>query len=83
MFTINERLFTIQAFTITRVHCNRDIYLFQIGKGEPKVKLARKPQAAKNGPKKAHSCDRDQCESSFDRPNNLKIHIDKYSSSRF
>merc|ERR1711971_276698 len=51
-----------------------------IGKGEPRAKQvkltqkARKPQAAKNGPKKAHPCD--QCESSFDRPIGLKIHID-------
>ena len=57
-----------------------NVYLYQIGKGEPKAKQvklaqkARKPQAAKNGPKRAHPCD--QCESSFDRANALKIHID-------
>ena len=57
-----------------------NVYLYQIGKGEPKAKQvklaqkARKPQAAKNGPKKAHACD--QCESSFDSPAKLKIHID-------
>jgi KRAB domain-containing zinc finger protein len=51
-----------------------------IGKGEPRAKQvklaqkARKPQAAKNGPKKPFPCD--QCESSFDRANALKIHID-------
>ena len=39
------------------------------GKDEPKAKQvklaqkARKPQAAKNGPKKAHPCDK--CEASF------------------
>jgi len=49
------------------------------GKGEPKAKQiklaqkARRPQAARNGPKKAHPCD--QCESSFDKANALKIHI--------
>ena len=54
--------------------------MYQIGKGEPKAKQvklaqkARKPQAAKNGPKKAHACD--QCESSFNRPAELKRHID-------
>ena len=53
--------------------------LDKIGKGEPKAKQvklaqkARKPQAAKNGPKKAHACD--QCESSFNRPADLKRHI--------
>ena len=35
---------------------------------------ARKPQAAKNGPKKAHPCD--QCEMSFDYLSGLKLHID-------
>ena len=35
---------------------------------------ARKPQVAKNGPKKAHPCD--QCETSFDGPAELKRHID-------
>ena len=48
------------------------------GKGEPKAKQvklgqkARKPQAAQNGPKKAHPYDHG--ESSFDRPGTLKIH---------
>ena len=35
---------------------------------------ARKPQAAKNGPKKAHPCN--QCEASYDRAGKLKNHID-------
>ena len=54
--------------------------MYQIGKGEPKAKQvklaqkARKPQAAKNGPKKPHACN--QCESSFGRPAELKRHID-------
>ena len=51
-----------------------------IGKGEPKAKQvklaqkARKPQAAKNGPKKPFPCD--QCEASYDRRAKLKNHID-------
>ena len=50
------------------------------GKDKPiakQVKLAqkaRKPQAAKNGPKKAHPCD--QCKSSFKLSSDLKRHID-------
>ena len=62
------------------INVHQCILFFQIGKGEPKAKQmklahkARKPQAAKNGPKKAHPCD--QCESSFDRAGKLKIHID-------
>ena len=54
--------------------------MYQIGKGEPKPKMgkmapkARKPQAAKNGPKKPFPCD--QCEGSFDRAGKLKIHVD-------
>ena len=57
-----------------------NVYLYQIGKGEPKAKQvklaqkARKPQAAKNGPKKPFPCD--QCEYSTDRPAKLKIHVD-------
>ena len=53
-----------------------------VGKGEPKAKQvklaqkARKPQAAKNGPKKAHPCD--QCEASFDWRAELKRHIDAF-----
>ena len=54
--------------------------MYQIGKGKPKAKQvklaqkARKPQAAKNGPKKAHPCN--QCETSFNYPSELKRHVD-------
>ena len=57
-----------------------------IGKGEPKAKQvklaqkARKPQAAQNGPKKAHPCDHG--ESSLGRPGTLKIHIDAIHLNR-
>merc|ERR1719203_1496661 len=49
------------------------------GKGEPKAKQvklaskARKPQAAKNGPKKPFQCN--QCEKSCDRAFDLKKHV--------
>ena len=57
-----------------------NIYLYQIGKGEPKAKQvklaqkARKPQAAKNGPKRPFPCD--LCEFSSDRRSGLQMHID-------
>ena len=41
---------------------------------------ARKPQAAQNGPKKAHPCDHG--ESSLGRPGTLKIHIDAIHLNR-
>ena len=50
------------------------------GKGEPKEKQeklapkARKPQAAKNGPKQPFPCTK--CESSFPRPVELRRHFD-------
>ena len=62
------------------IHVHQCILFFQIGKGEPKAKQvklaqkARKPQAAKNGPKKPFPCD--QCEKSYDSPTKLKMHID-------
>ena len=57
-----------------------DVYFYQIGKGEPKAKQvkmaqkARKPQAAKNGPKKPFQCN--QCEKSYAQKGHLKEHVD-------
>ena len=68
------------------IHVHQCILFFQIGKGEPKAKQvklaqkARKPQAAKNGPKKAHPCD--QCEKSFGWPSQLKVHMNGHLGLR-